>query len=473
MNNRYKKLMNNSLTFSVGNLGSKLINFLLVPLYTYVLTTSQYGTVDVLTTTVAVFLPIVSLSIFDAVFRFLMDKNENEKSVFTNGLLVTLYSAALMMVAYPILLFLKIPFAFSFLIILFLNVLLAIFQNFTRAVGFVKIFALTGIVNAFTLGLFNILFLVIFKFGIYGYLFSIIFSLICSIIFISLTTKIWRFIDLQYLSFKEIKRFLEYSIPLIPNSLSWWMTNDASRFFILFFVGVSGNGLFAVSNKIPTILSVFFSIFAQAWQISAVSEFDQDDASDFYSKVFNLLISFSFISVGFFVLFIKPFMSIYVSSDFFKAWQYVPVLLLAATFSNFSSFLGTIYLAAKKTSGIFFTTMFGMIINVLACVLLIPVIGVHGAGVGGTLGFLTVTLLRYFQTRKILVININWRASVISFLIILIMTGILLAQVPFSYVINTILMILILAVNRRQLSSILNKIVALILKKQDHFSQKR
>lgn len=458
--------MNNSLIFSVGNLGSKLINFLLVPLYTYVLTTSQYGTVDVLTTTVAVFLPIVSLSIFDAVFRFLMDKNENEKSVFTNGLLVTLYSAALMIIVYPLLLFLKVPFAFSFLIILFLNVLLAIFQNFTRAVGFVKIFALTGIVNAFTLGLFNILFLVVFKFGIAGYLFSIIFSLACSIIFISLTTKIWRFIDLQFLSFKEIKRFLKYSIPLIPNSLSWWMTNDASRFFILFFVGVSGNGLFAVSNKIPTVLSVFFGIFAQAWQISAVSEFDQDDAPEFYSKVFNLLISFSFISVGFFVLFIKPFMSIYVSSDFFKAWQYVPVLLLAATFSNFSSFLGTVYLAAKRTSGIFFTTVFGMIINVISCWFLIPVIGVHGAGIGGSLGFFTVTIIRYFQTKRFMVITVDWTKSIISFVLILLMICTLLINVPFVYFINSIAMFMILVVNRAQLFTIAHKMIGFVLKRK-------
>ncbi len=259
MNSRYKKLMSNSLVFAIGNLGSKLISFLLVPLYTYVLTTSQYGTVDVLTTTVSVFLPVSSLSIFDAVFRFIMDKNENKKSVFTNGLLVTLYSTVLMIIAYPILLFFKVPLALPFLIILFLNILFSIFQNFTRGIGFVKIFALAGIVSAVTLGLSNILFLVIFKLGISGYLFSIIFSLLCSIIFISLSTRIWRFIDLKYASFKEIKKFLKYSIPLIPNSLSWWLTNDASRFFILFFVGVSGNGLFAVSNKIPTILSVFLA----------------------------------------------------------------------------------------------------------------------------------------------------------------------------------------------------------------------
>ncbi|MDN6967828.1 lipopolysaccharide biosynthesis protein [Oenococcus sp. UCMA 17063] len=466
MNNRYKKLVSNSLVFAIGNLGSKLIGFLLVPLYTYVLTTSQYGTVDVLTTTVSVFLPISSLSIFDAVFRFIMDKNENKKSVFTNGLLVTIYSAALMIIAYPILLFFKVPLVLPFLIILFLNVLLSILQNFTRGIGFVKIFALTGIVNAIVLGLSNILFLVIFKLGIPGYLFSIIFSLLCSIIFISLSTRIWKFIDLRYTSFKEIKRFLKYSIPLIPNSLSWWLTNDASRFFILFFVGVSGNGLFAVSNKIPTILSVFFSIFAQAWQISAVSEFDKDDASEFYSKVFNLLISFSFILISLFILFVKPFMQIYVSSKFFQSWEYVPVLLLAATFSNFSAFLGTTYLAAKRTSGIFSTTVFGMIINVIACWLLIPIIGVHGAGIGGSLGFLTVTILRYFQTKRFLTITIDWKKSISSFVLILFMTGVLLMHAPFSYSLNSIAMILILIVNRQQLLVIAHKMIGFVLKRK-------
>lgn len=465
MNNRYKDLITNSFVFAIGNLGSKLIGFFLVPLYTYALTTSQYGLVDVLTTTVSVFLPIVSLSIFDAVFRFAMDQNENKKYVFTNGLMITLYSAGVMLIAYPILIFFKIPLVLPFLIILFLNVLLSILQNFVRGIGFVKRFALAGIVNVVALGISNIVFLVIFKLGIQGYLISIILSFLCSIIFLSLSTKIWIFIDFNLVSLTGMKRFLQYSIPLIPNSLSWWFTNDSSRFFILFFVGVSGNGLFAVSNKIPTILAVFFSIFAQAWQISAVSEFKKKDASIFYSKVFNLLISFSFILVGFFILFDQQFMRIYVSSKFFQSWEYVPSLLLAATFSNFSTFLGTIYLAAKRTSGIFSTTVFGMIINVVACALLIPVIGVHGAGVGGTLGFLAVTILRYFQTKKILIINIDWRVSTTSFLTILIMTGILLAQVRFSYVINTILMILIIIVNHQQLSTIINKMIVFVLKK--------
>ena len=464
MDKRYKNLLGNSVVFAVGNLGSKLITFLLVPLYTYVLTKSQYGTVDVLTTTVSVLAPIASLDIFDAVFRFIMDKSENDKSVFTNGILVTLYSASLMLIVCPVLLFFKVPLAMPFLIILLLNVLLSILQNFIRGIGFVKIFALTGILNALVLGLSNILFLVIFKFGIQGYLFSIILSFFCSILFISLITKIWRFFDLNYASITEIKKLLKYSIPLIPNALSWWFTNDASKFFILFFVGVSGNGLFAVSNKIPTILSVFFSIFAQAWQISAVSEFDKDDASEFYSKVFNLLISFSFILVALFVLFVKPFMQIYVSSKFFQSWEYVPVLLLAATFSNFSAFLGTTYLAAKRTSGIFSTTVFGMIINVAACWILIPVIGVHGAGIGGSLGFLTITILRYFQTKRFLIITVDWNKSIFSFTLILFMIGVLLLHMPFSYLLNSIAMILILIVNRQQLLVISHKMIGFVLK---------
>ncbi len=466
MGNKYKKLVGNSLVFAVGNLGSRLISFLLVPLYTYVLTTAQYGSVDVLMTTVSVFLPIASLSVFDAVFRFSMDKSESKKAVLTNGLLVTLYSAALMLLIYFVLRFFKIPFILPFLIILFLNVLFSILQNFVRGIGLVRIFALAGIVNAATLGLANILFLVIFKFGVSGYFFSIAFSLICSIVFISARARIWTFLDWNLISVKEIRRFLRYSVPLIPNSLSWWFTNDASRFFILFFVGVSGNGLFAVSNKIPTILSVFFSIFSQAWQISAVSEFNSKDASNFYSKVFNLLISFSFILVGLFVLFDQPFMHVYVSNKFFQSWEYVPALLLAATFSNFSAFLGTTYLAAKKTSGIFVTTIFGMIINITACAILIPVIGVHGAGIGGTLGFLVVTILRYFQTKKFLIINVNWKAATLSFGLVLGMTGALIAQVSFTYVINTVLMILLLMVNRRQLLVISQKIAGLISKRK-------
>ncbi|MCV3296569.1 oligosaccharide flippase family protein [Oenococcus kitaharae] len=451
--------------FAIGNLGSKLVNFLLVPLYTYALSTRQFGLVDLITATVSVAAPIISLSISDAVFRFAMDKFENKSRIFTNSLFFAIVTGALSFLALPLLLWIHVPFGVFLLTITFLTNIFSILQNFVRAVGRVKVFALAGIVGTIVLGASNILLLMIFHLGVDGYLWSILFSILFSIFFVVFASHIWCYIKISALSLRDITRFLKYSIPLIPNGLSWWLTNDASRFFILFFVGVSGNGLFAVANKIPTILNVLFSIFAQAWQISAIDEFANKNSEKFYSKVFDLLISFSFILVAVFTLLIHPFMFLYVSPKFYSAWQFVPMLLLAATYSNFSSFLGTAYLAAKKTSGILITTMSGMAVNLLVSLTLIPQIGVHGAGIGGALGFLVASLIRLYQTRSFIKITVNWQNAIFSQLLVLSMIFISLFKFDFHYTINIFLFISLIVVNRRNLTDVFAKIIPLILRK--------
>lgn len=87
--NRYKKLIGNSIIFAIGNLGSKLMQFIMVPLYSYTMTTSQFGQTDIITTVISLLAPVVSLEVFDAVFRFAMDKQANQARLLTTGMTIT------------------------------------------------------------------------------------------------------------------------------------------------------------------------------------------------------------------------------------------------------------------------------------------------------------------------------------------------------------------------------------------------
>ena len=93
---REKKLISNLMLFAAGNMGSKLLQFLLVPFYTGVLNTEEYGTVDILQTGASLIIPILSLTIAESVFRYGMEKANNKKSVFSTGIyVVTVGSIAL------------------------------------------------------------------------------------------------------------------------------------------------------------------------------------------------------------------------------------------------------------------------------------------------------------------------------------------------------------------------------------------
>ena len=92
--NREKNLFKNTLILSIGNICTKLITFFLLPLYTAVLSTEEYGIVDLLNTLVSLFLPIVTFQIEQAVFRSLLDVRENndkKKELITTSFLTVIF----------------------------------------------------------------------------------------------------------------------------------------------------------------------------------------------------------------------------------------------------------------------------------------------------------------------------------------------------------------------------------------------
>lgn len=417
--NKYKKLVGNSLIFGIGNFSSKLLLILLVPFYTFYLSTSEYGTVDIITTTTNMLVPLISLSIYESVLRFVMD-NKSIQSVVTNSIAITGIGIFISVVAYPILSYFNIldGLLVFFYMILISQALQSIIAQYTRAIGKIKVYAINGIIRTLTLGISNVLLLIVFKQGINGYLISITVSNIVSIFFFILNTNFLKNIKIGKLDVNLAKDMLKYSIPLIPNSFMWWIMNTSNRYFILFYKGVEVNGLFAVAYKIPTIITMFTTIFSQAWQLSAIEEYNSEEKSKFYSKIFNYYQSFLFLGVSAILVIIKPLMDFAFAEEYYPSWQYIPFLLLSVLFSSFSGFLGTSYIAAKKTKGVFKTSIIGGILGVILNFIFVPILGGVGAGIATMISFFVIWILRLFDTKKYIYITINIRHLILSLFII-------------------------------------------------------
>lgn len=412
--NRLKVLLDNSIVFAIGNLGSKLITIIMVPLYTYFMSTSEYGTVDLIQTTANLLLPMITLSVFDAVFRFTLDKDNNNTQILSNGFAISIACNIIFLLLLPIF---KIVIGDLYLylyFIVFLQSFQSLFAEYSRGIGDVKTFSVNGILNTFFVAIFNIIFLVFLRCNTIGYLLSIILSSIISNLFLVWRLKIWKKIEFTMIKKKSINELLIYSIPLIPNAFAWWINNASSRYFILYFVGVSANGLFAIASKIPSFLSVLNSIFFQSWQMSAVEEFESSDRDIFYSNVFKLYIEMLFISTSFILFILKPFMLLVVSQAFYSSWKLIPFLLLTVVYSSMSSFLGTNYIASKKTAGIFITTILGAVVNIILNLLLVPILGANGAGISSMFSFFSVFLIRLVDTKKISNMFIDTRHFIIN-----------------------------------------------------------
>jgi len=409
---KYKNLFNNSLIFAIGSFGSKFISFFMVPLYTYALTTTDYGIVDLITTSVNLMLPFVTLSIEQAVIRFVMDDtNINKKKEILSTALFFIMGLVFL-VSFVGVIISNIFNLFSgyrtyFFIFLIVSSIQAVFSQYTRGIKKIKEFAINGIIQTVVIASLNVLLLIKFNLGINGYIISLIASNVISIIYMCFVINAKKVISFSKIDFSYLKRMLYYSVPLIPNYTMWWLVNNSTRYVILLFVGASGNGLFAVANKIPSLITMVTNIFSQAWQISAFEEYNSEDKSKFYSIVFEYYYSILFLLSSFIIMFCKPLITILVNSQYYSSWLIVPALCFAMIYQTLSSFVGSVYTASMNTKGVFFTSIIGAIVSVVINFLTIPFFGISSAGIGPLIGFALMTLMRIKDTKKLIEIKIN------------------------------------------------------------------
>ena len=421
---RTKKLAANTVLFAVSNFGSKILTFLLVPFYTHVLNTAQYGTVDIIITTVSMLLPFVTLSMSDAALRFAMDPEVDSKKAFSSALFVVLVGNGLSLAIVPLIThLLKLnEYWFIVYVILFFNSLYSLSAQFSRGISKNVQFAAAGVIQTLVLVVSNIIMLIVFKMGVTGYLYSLVLSYLIPFIFLFFTSRLYK-----YLTFKIDKKLVgqmaKYALPLIPNTIFWWAMNALDKYVINYFHGTSLNGLYAVSHKIPTILNTFNVIFFQAWQLSAIEEVNAEDRRDYYSRVFYYLSLTMFWVMSAIMLILRPLFSVWTAPEYYDAWKCTPILLFATLFMSFSSFWGSNFIALKKTGGVLKSAAIGAAVNLGFNFLLIPKFELYGAAFSTALGFLVTWLVRVWDSRKELAVRINFRV----FFTVL---ALLIAQIP-------------------------------------------
>ena len=288
--NKYTTLISNTIIFALGTFGSKLLVFLLMPLYTSVLTTAEYGAMDVVVNVSNMLLPLVIVSINDGVIRFGMDHSYKRRDVFSTGIWVSLAGFGIFLIFWPVMK--KIDMISDYTALIYIYVLAAALQGvsaqFVRAMGLVRLFAFNGILNTLSTVFFNVLFLVVMKWGMYGYILSVVLSNVVSMVFLWIAARLYRYMRWwKGIRRETVREMIIYSLPLIPATIMWSITNVSDRFFVTYYMGEAQNGIYSVAYKLPTIISVISAIFTQAWQLSAIGERESDDREQFYSNIFK------------------------------------------------------------------------------------------------------------------------------------------------------------------------------------------
>lgn len=402
--NKYKTLISNTMLISLGTFGSKLLVFFMVRFYTGYLTPADYGTADLITQTANLLFPLISLGITEGVFRFAVDHAKSRRHIFTVGLYTITAGAVLLAVALPLLSLVPELKHYLWLIALFTmaSCYHSLCAQFIRAEGKTALFAVQGMINTVLVIGLNILFLAVLHYGVTGYVLSVALADILCTLLLILKEKLWRQLIARP-SGAAWREMLQYSIPMIPTTIFWWITSVSDRYMVNGFIGSDANGIYAVAYKIPTILTLLSGIFMEAWQFSAVSESHGDRRAHirFYSKVWCSFQSMLFVAAALIVAFAKPEIRLLAASEYYSAWVYVPVLAAAMVFSSFVSYVGSVYMVEKKSVRSFTTAMIGALLNVGLNLLLIPSkLGVQGAAIATFASYFVVFVIRAVDARR-------------------------------------------------------------------------
>lgn len=415
--NRY--LIKNTLIFTLGNIGSRMISFFLIPLYTNVLTTSQYGTVDLVTTISTVAGPMLTLNIAESVMRFGLDKDADKEKNTQCGSIVLFIAMIVGVILIPICQHISGVSDYAIYVYFYVISLSAsqLFLCDLRGKELLLQYSFGNILQTLMIAILNILFLLVFKMETGGYLLAYIIANFIVAIYAVIAGKGYKAFSSHKTDRYKLREMIRYSVVLIPNTFMWWIMNSSDRVMVTYMIGAAANGIYAVSYKLPTLVSTLTGIFNQAWSYSAIREEGTSDETEYNNKMFRTLAAIAFIMGLGLLLLTKPFLKIYVSDSYYEAWKYTPFLIIGCVYLTLGTFMATSYTVHKDSFGYLFSGLFGATFNILLNFILIPVIGVYGAALATCISYIAVFIFRVFHTRKYIKYDIMYKEFILGSLL--------------------------------------------------------
>ncbi|HWT76039.1 MAG TPA: oligosaccharide flippase family protein [Mobilitalea sp.] len=455
-----KELLKNTLIIAVGKICTQFISFFLLPVYTSLLTTEEYGLVDLLSTLVSFLIPLVAIQIEQASFRYLIEARENEEQksrIISSGIMflistITIYTFIFLIVSGFI--------HNEYKYFLLFNVIICIFSNFlletARGLGKNQHYALAGMISAVSTLVLNILFVVVLRLGAYGILTAnFIGNLFCAI-FLLFALRLYKYLKLNKADTKVVKSLLGYSLPLVPNSLSWWIINNSDRTIITIFLGVALNGIYSAANKFSTVYISIYNIFNITWTESVSVHINDKEGEIFFIRILDKSIRiFTSISLG--IISIMPFAFHFLIDEKFKlAFYQIPLLMIASFLNALIGLISTLYIAKKMTVEVAKTSAMAAVINIVLNLLFIRSLGLYAASISTILAYGSMLIYRLISIDRLFQIRLDGKLMTAIFIMYGITLGAYYSAQPLLQILNLILIVIFcIFINRRLIGSII------------------
>jgi len=413
-----KKLLKHSATYGTGIVLGKLVGFIMLPIYTRLLTPEDYGVYHLLVFTTSIISMIIGVGISHAVLRFYY-QYENQKD--RNEVISTaLFSNIFIFSFFFIFLFQLSPF-FSNLVLddrnytfffklIFFNLLLSAGYEvplaFIRAQQKSTKFVTLSLISLILHLSLNIYFVVILKKGVLGILYSNIIASVLTSMYLSFDTfKQIRF----HFSICKAKELFKYGAPLIISNIGGFILTFSDRYFLKFYGTLADVGIYSLGYKFGMLMSILIlNPFNQIWSAQMFEVAKKHNSSEIYSKVFTYF-SLVLVVFGLFIsLFTKDIIRLMANPTFWDAYKVVPVIVLAYVIYGFFILSVVGILVSKRTGLIAYITVVACCANLLSNYLLIPRFAMMGAAWATVISFLIRFFGAYFVSQRIMPLSYDW-----------------------------------------------------------------
>ena len=427
MDTKQNYLIKNTIIFTISSFATKILSFFLVPIYTSILTTSEYGYADLIITTTTVLVYIFTLNIADSVVRFTIIKDNNPLSVLGFSLKVIIIGSCICGILIGAIDYFNViswpNYCNLFLFLIFCGTSInSVLLSYARGVDEIKKVGVAGVLSSAITIIANIVFLVILDLRLKGYMLATFLGIVMSILYLILSLKIslYKVIHDEDCSGIVKENMIRYSTPLIFNGIAWWLNSAFDRYSITYLQGVNQNGLYSVASKIPLILATINGIFGQAWGLSAIKDIDDNDKDGFFSNTYSNY-NFILVCIGSVLIWFNiPLSRVLFAKEFFQAWHFSSILIVSSIFNALASFLGGAFTRTMKTDMYAKTSVLSTTLNIGMNLVLINLIGTIGAAIATASSFIVLWLIRYIMAGRYISLKVEIGKQIISYIILLV-----------------------------------------------------
>lgn len=417
-----KNLFKSSIIYFIGQVFSKIISFLLLPLYTYYLDPDAYGYYNLTLSILGVVVPVIFMEIWTGTLRYAIERKDEEgkRIIVNNAIIIGLVS----LFAYSLLFMIcAIIFKFDFPIWIYIYSFMWILQLFilsvARAYGANTLYAVSGVVSVIVNVACTVVAVMITKGNIASLYFGMSVSFLSQVYMVNRKFRIFRHFTFKDFDKDLISSMVHFSLPLCFNSVMYWMMEGFNMMVMSAMLDLTATGIYSAASKIAVALNLVVSVFGLSWQETIFKIEDQEERAAVYNTGVNMMIKV--VSVG--VVVLLPLIAVLfpyiIGVKFTAAHDLVPLMLLVIFTNALVTLLSSCFAAEKYNRGNLWAKVVSGSVNVIIILTTIQTIGIYGSALGLILGNAAGIVVQILLLKKYITIRPN-RIYLLVFIVLFI-----------------------------------------------------